>query len=110
VRKVKPLCRITEYETAVWCFLNGIEHVLTACPYSKGASFTGHKDLLARLEQKSPGMKMQFYENYLRSGKPAFEALAANAPALNECARCGYPTSQEVCGVCRVKETLTLPA
>ena len=106
VRKVKPLCRVSEYETAVWCFLNGIEHVLAACPYSGGASFTGHKDLLARLEEKSPGMKMQFYENFLRSGRPAFLALTAQAPALNACGRCGYPTSQEVCGVCRVKETL----
>jgi len=105
-RKVKPLCRVTEYETAVWCFLNGIAHVLAACPYSGGASFTGHKKLLADLEKRSPGMVMQFYENFLRNGRPAFEALAANAPGLNACARCGYPTSQEICGVCRVKEAL----
>ena len=106
VKKVKPLCRLTEYETAVWCFLKGIDHVLAPCPYSGGASFTGHKKLLAALEEKSPGMKMQFYENFLKSGKPAFEALERSAPALNECGRCGYPTSQEVCGVCRIKEQL----
>ena len=106
VRKVKPLCRLTEYETAVWCFLNGIEHVLAACPYSAGASFTGHKKLLADLEERSPGMKMQFYEHFLQRGKPAFQAVRAEAPPLNECARCGYPSSMEVCGVCRIKEQL----
>lgn len=106
VRKVKPLCRLTEYETAVWCFLKGIEHVLAACPYSGGASFTGHKKLLADLEERSPGMKMQFYEHFLRSGKPAFEALATSAPPLNECRECGFPSSLEVCGVCRVKAQL----
>ena len=106
VKKVKPLCRLTEYETAVWCFLKGIDHVLAACPYSGGASFTAHKALLAGLEERSPGMKMQFYEHFLRNGKPAFQALAAKAPPLNECTRCGFPTSQEVCGVCRIKEQL----
>lgn len=104
VKKVKPLCRVSEYETAVWCFFNGIEHVLAACPYSGGASFTGHKKLLAGLEETSPGMKMQFYGNFLASGKPAFEALAKEAPALLCCERCGFPSSQSVCGVCRVKE------
>ncbi|GFK94036.1 tRNA 2-thiocytidine biosynthesis protein TtcA [Fundidesulfovibrio magnetotacticus] len=106
VRKVKPLCRLTEYETAVWCFLKGIEHVLAPCPYSGGASFTGHKRLLADLEERSPGMKMQFYEHFLRSGRPAFKAQAQDAPPLNACTGCGYPTSQDVCGVCRIRERL----
>ena len=104
VRKVKPLCRLTEYETAVWCFFSGIHHVLAPCPYSGGASFTGHKKLLAGLEETSPGMKMQFYEHFLRNGKPAFQAQAGGAPDLGDCASCGFPSSQEVCGVCRVRE------
>lgn len=108
VKKIKPLCRLTEYETAVWCFFNGIDHVLAACPYSGGASFTGHKKLLSGLEERSPGMKMQFYEHFLRNGKPAFQALAKDAPPLKECAHCGFPSSQDVCGVCRVKEQLAL--
>ncbi len=106
VKKVKPLCRLTEYETAVWCFFNGIDHVLAACPYSGGASFTGHKKLLAGLEERSPGMKMQFYEHFLRNGKPAFQAIAQSAPPLKECVGCGFPSSLDKCGVCRVKEQL----
>lgn len=106
VKKVKPLCRLTEYETAVWCFLKGIEHVLAACPYSGGASFTGHKKLLASLEENSPGMKMQFYGHFLERGKPAFEAIQESAPPLNECSHCGFPSSQEMCGVCRIKAVL----
>ncbi len=106
VRKIKPLCRLTEFETAVWCFFNGIEHVLSACPYSGGASFTGHKKLLADLEERSPGMKMQFYENFLRNGKPVFQERAKAAPDLLACRECGYPSSQEVCGVCRNREQL----
>lgn len=103
VRKVKPLCRLTEYETAVWCFLNGIDHVLAPCPYSGGASFTGHKKLIAELEERSPGVKMQFYGHFLTNGKPAFQAYTAQSPPLGECAECGFPTSGEVCGVCRIR-------
>lgn len=106
VKKVKPLCRLTEYETAVWCFLKGIDHVLAACPYSGGASFTGHKKLLADLEERSPGMKMQFYGHFLATGKPAFEAVAESAPPLKECSDCGFPSSLDMCGVCRIKRLL----
>ncbi len=103
VRKVKPLCRLSEYETAVWCFLNGIDHVLAPCPYSGGASFTGHKKLIADLEARSPGLKMQFYGHFLTNGKPAFQAYTAEAPALNDCHSCGFPTSNTECGVCRIR-------
>jgi uncharacterized protein (TIGR00269 family) len=106
VKKVKPLCRLTEYETAVWCFLKGIDHVLAACPYSGGASFTGHKKLMADLEERSPGMKMQFYGHFLATGRPAFEAVVESAPPLKECSDCGFPSSMDTCGVCRIKRQL----
>jgi hypothetical protein len=51
-------------------------------------------------------MKMQFYEHFLRNGKPAFEAMAQSAPPLKECVSCGFPSSLDKCGVCRVKEQL----
>ena len=110
VRKVKPLCRVTEYETAVWCFFKGIDHVLAPCPYSAGASFTGHKSLLADMEERSPGTKMQFYEHFLRRGKPAFQAQADPRGDVVECERCGYPASARVCGVCSMREQVAAGA
>lgn len=102
--KVKPLCRLTEFETAAFCFLKDIPHVKAPCPYSKGASFTGHKSLWADLEERSPGSKIAFYDGFLERGRPAFAALEEeHGVVLSPCRECGYPTSAEMCGVCRLK-------
>lgn len=109
-RKVKPLWRLSEYETAAYCFFTGIEYHMAPCPYSEGASFTRHKKLLADLEDASPGQKLSFYQSFLESGRPAFATSEAeHGMALSPCTQCGYPTSAELCGVCRVRDALDSP-
>ncbi len=106
-RKVKPLWRFSELETAAYCFFTDIQHHMDACPYSVGASFTAHKGLLADLEEASPGQKLAFYQNFLKSGRPAFAAQEHHDGAvLAPCDGCGLPTSAERCGVCRVRDAL----
>ncbi len=106
VRKIKPLYKVTEFETAAYCFLQGINHWKAACPYSGGASFTAHKKLIADLEDRSPGQKAAFYEAFLKLGKPRF----ADAPrgegleTLYACDQCGFPSSAQTCSVCRVRQ------
>ena len=104
VRKIKPLYRLTEFEMAAFCFLSGITHWKAACPYSAGASFTGHKQLIADLEYRSPGQKFSFYEAFLEKGKPFFAAKTAEGAAgLVPCRECGAPSVTDVCGVCRIR-------
>lgn len=106
-RKVKPLWRLTEFETANYAFLMGIENHHAPCPYSGGASFTCHKHLWQQLEEAMPGRKLDFYQGFLERGRPIFARREAETGrALRPCARCGYPTSAEVCGVCRIKEAV----
>ena len=106
-KKVKPFWRVTEFETANYAFLMGIENHYAPCPYSTGASFSTLKSLWLELEDKMPGRKMDFYHGFLERGKPAFQqAEKADSDILSPCVRCGYPTSAEVCGVCRIREAL----
>lgn len=106
-RKVKPLWRLSEFETANYAFLQGIENHYSPCPYSKGASFTFHKQIWADIEEHMPGRKLDFYLGFLERGRPLFAAASAkDGPPLNPCGQCGFPTSQDVCGVCRIKEVL----
>lgn len=103
-RKVKPLCRLTEFETACYAFFQGIEVHMAPCPYSRGASFPVRKALLNRLEETSPGSKLAFYNEFLRRGRPAFQMLEQEQGApLAPCGECGYPTSAGMCGVCRLR-------
>jgi len=107
MRKVKPLYRLTEFETANLCYLVGIEYGFTPCPYSSGASFTYYKQLLDELEFNQPGRKLQFYEGFLKRGQKAFKLLEQKqGQELNPCPECGYPTSGELCGVCRIKKMM----
>ncbi|MCL2122530.1 MAG: TIGR00269 family protein [Desulfovibrionaceae bacterium] len=106
-RKVKPLWRLSEFETANYAFLRNIDHHHTPCPYSKGASFTTYKHVWQQLEEAMPGRKLDFYQGFLERGRPAFARQeAAAGTELAPCGRCGYPTSAEVCGVCRIKEAV----
>lgn len=103
-RKVKPLWRLSEYETANYAFLRGIDYHYSPCPYSKGASFTFYKSLWADLEEHMPGRKLDFYQGFLERGRPVFaKAAQKEGVELKSCAECGMPTSHDVCGVCRIR-------
>ncbi len=107
-RKVKPLWRLSEFETANYAFLQGIENHYSSCPYSKGASFTFHKQIWTDIEEHMPGRKIDFYQGFLERGRPLFEeASAKETPNLTPCERCGFLTSQDICGVCRIREALS---
>ncbi len=112
-RKVKPLWRLSEYETAHYAFLRGIDYHYAPCPYSRGASFTTHKKFWGELEDAMPGRKLDFYQGFLQNGRQHFAAEQQKSEGtLVPCACCGYPTSggpDGLCGVCRIKESIALP-
>lgn len=104
-RKVRPLWRLTEFETANYAFIMGIEHHHAPCPYSAGASFSFLKGLLQRLERQMPGRKLDFYQSFLARGRPAFaaEQRQKEDAGLSPCPTCGEPSSaQGPCSVCRM--------
>jgi tRNA-5-methyluridine54 2-sulfurtransferase len=101
VRKVRPLFRTSELESATYAFLRGIDYVVDECPNSHGATQLVYKDLLNRLEHTMPGSKLAFVTDFLNRGLPLF-ANAPEAAGLGECERCGMPAAGELCGYCRL--------
>jgi len=99
VRKVKPLFRVTEYESAIYAFLRGIDYVVEECPNSVGATQLVYKEVLNRLEDASPGTKLTFLQEFLRSGRPAF-AEPEGERNSGTCSRCGMPAYGETCSYC----------
>jgi uncharacterized protein (TIGR00269 family) len=100
VRKVRPLYRTSEYESATYAFLRGLEYVVEECPNAHGATQLVYKDLLNRLELAMPGSKLAFVTDFLRRAHPLFNA--APDGGLGECERCGMPAAGELCGYCRL--------
>ena len=106
-RKVRPLFRLSEFETANYAFLMDIDYHYAPCPYSQGASFSAHKQLWEELEAAMPGRKLDFYLGFLERGRPLFaKHEEVSGARLAPCARCGYPTSAGICGVCRIRDAV----
>lgn len=102
-RKVKPLWRLTEFETCNYAFLRGIEYHCAACPYSAGASFSALKKWMQQLEARMPGRKLDFYQGFLARGRQGFRSGQSRCE-IRPCAECGSPTSRgEICGVCGLR-------
>lgn len=102
VRRVKPLYRLSERETAAYAFLRGIDYVVEECPFAEGATSIAHKDILSRMEEASPGAKHNFLFGFLERARPAFERT--DGVALRECARCGQVTTGAVCAFCKLSD------
>jgi uncharacterized protein (TIGR00269 family) len=102
VRRVKPLYRLSERETAAFAFVRGIDYIVEECPFAKGATSIAHKEILNRMEDASPGAKHNFLFGFLEKARPAFER--AEGVALNECARCGQVTTGTLCAFCKLAD------
>jgi uncharacterized protein (TIGR00269 family) len=103
-RKVKPFFRFYERDTAAYALIQDIQYIYDECPYSTGATSIFYKELLNQLEARSRGAKQQFYLEFLRA-RERDRLLPANREMLelNECERCGQPTSApELCAFCRL--------
>lgn len=110
-RKVKPLVRLTERETAAWCLIRGIDYQVEECPMAAGNKHLGYKSALNTLEQGSPGTKASFYLNFIERMAPLLaEQRTSVVDTLNHCARCGAPTTGDVCAFCRLVETASAHA
>jgi uncharacterized protein (TIGR00269 family) len=101
VKKVKPLHRLSELETAAYAFLRGIDYVVEECPLVAGNTQLRYKDAMNAIESASPGTKAQFFLGYLDRGMPLFRTQ--DDVRLTRCERCGQPTTERFCAFCRAR-------
>jgi uncharacterized protein (TIGR00269 family) len=106
-RKVKPLVRVAERESAAYAVLRGIEYEVEECPMVAGNTVNGLKERMNVLEQQSVGVKQQFLFGFFERGAEHFGA--GEKPKLESCGSCGRPTTGEVCAFCRVRDRATTP-
>jgi uncharacterized protein (TIGR00269 family) len=105
VKKVKPLYRLTERETAAYAFLRGIDYVVEECPLVAGNTQLKYKDAMNHLEAGSPGTKASFYLGFVERAAHLFRA--EDDPSLVGCERCGQPTTGRFCAFCRAVAQVT---
>ncbi len=104
-RKVKPLIRLGERETAAWCVLRDIDYMVEECPMAAGNRHIGYKEALNAIEDRSPGSKHDFYFGFLARAAHRFAGDAeSELGPPGTCARCGAPSGGEVCAFCNLLE------
>ncbi len=101
-KKVKPLFLCSEREMAAYAILNNIDYIYEECPFSKNAKSLTYKSMLNKLEEVSPGTKLQFIKGYLKQVKEVERAESGF------CSVCGYPTYTDTCNFCRMLERFHL--
>jgi uncharacterized protein (TIGR00269 family) len=108
-RKVKPFCRLYEREAAAYALMQGIDYIYEECPHVEGSTTLFYKELLNRLETKSPGSKLQFYLGFLRAREEGLFREQAEQVVLNPCPVCSQPTSVPgLCTFCRLWQPETV--
>ena len=104
IPRIQPLRMIPEKEVYLYALLRGIAFHDATCPYAERAQRGRFRDIVHRLEEASPGTRHAIVRGYdqmrplLQTRYPAAE--------LNECARCGEPTVNDVCKACELREQI----
>ncbi len=101
VKKVKPLVRVAERETAAYAVLRGIAYEVEECPMVAGNTLNRTKRWLNLLEEQSPGIKQQFLFGFLERAAVRFDD--EEKPRLIACGECGQPTTGDICAFCRTR-------
>lgn len=107
VRKVKPLVRLAERETAAYALLRGIDYIIEECPMVAGNTQHRYKEAITLLEEASPGTKQQMYFGFLKKAAARFQSDSGEAD-LVACVECGAPTvsydrAEPRCSFCSTK-------
>lgn len=107
VRKVKPLVRLAERETAAYALLRGIDYIIEECPMVAGNTQHRYKEAITLLEEASPGTKQQMYFGFLKKAAARFHTDPGDAD-LVACVECGAPTvaydrAEPRCSFCSTK-------
>lgn len=97
VPRIKPLWNTPEKEVGMWAVLNGIDIHLAECPYSNLSLRAKIKDFLNKTESKHPGTKLKVMNSFMKVLN-----VETTANHLNECERCGEPTSGKICKACEI--------
>lgn len=105
VRKIKPLVRLGERETAAYCVLTGIDYIVEECPMSSGNTGLAYKAALDVLEDVSPGTRQMFLGGFYADGRDRFFGID-DTVNLVPCGICASPTpaaDEAVCAYCRLQ-------
>lgn len=104
--RVKPLTLVPEREVTLYAVLTGIKFQPTQCPYAGSSLRTDIRMMLARLENKHPGMLFKLLRSFEKTTTVLRAQLAT--PEARRCKICGSPATRDLCKACELLLSLGL--
>ncbi len=101
IPRIKPLWNTPEKDVGTWAVMNDINIHLAECPYSNLSLRAKTKDFLNKTESKYSGTKENILESFKKSLKVDVKTVK-----INECERCGEPSSATICKTCEIKDII----
>jgi len=99
VARIKPLYETPEKDVVTYAAFKGLKHYNEqCCPYCETARRNHYRELIENLEKNSPEIKFSLLNTFSRI-KPLLKENE-KGKHIEECIKCGKPTSREVCRVC----------
>jgi len=98
IPRIKPLWNTPEKDVGTWAVMNNINIHLDECPYSSLSLRGKTKEFLNKTESKYPGTK----ENIMESFKKTILDIKSSNTNVNECEKCGEPSSRAICMSCEM--------
>lgn len=98
VPRILPLRTLPEKEIMLYALLKQIPFHAGECPYAFRASRGYFREIIEQLEEVNPGTRHSILNSY----EMLRENLQNLYPAadINQCVKCGEPTSQKTCKTC----------
>ena len=98
LKKIKPFCRIPEREIVLYAYISGIDFQSITCPYAGTAFRNDLRKILELIEKKHPGSTHTAFHSIekIRS------SMKNSMHTAQLCTICNWPSSQEVCSVCKL--------
>ena len=87
-RKVKPLVRLAERETAAYCVVRGIDYIVEECPMAAGNKHLGYKEALNAIEAHVAGREARLLLRLPRPGRRRASPAEAGGRRRPSCGAC----------------------
>ena len=98
--RVKPLMLVPEKEVTLYAVLTAIKFQPTQCPYAGSSLRTDIRAMLARLEDRHPGILFILLRSFEKLADALRDQVAA--PKAGRCKICGAPTPGDLCKACEL--------
>uniref|UniRef100_A0A7C5TIA0 TIGR00269 family protein n=1 Tax=Ignisphaera aggregans TaxID=334771 RepID=A0A7C5TIA0_9CREN len=110
IKRVKPLRKIYEYETAILAYMMGYRFQETECPYisSRPTLRVKVREMLISLETSMPGIQLRFLEFIDMLIEDFIKRDVFKSIELPQCKLCGEPTSpnRDLCKFCELVNSI----